>query len=152
MIKKYGLHYKADQPLMLLGVGMDLKIKNIRWNFLSVAGTLYVILNSWKDKGKKLNQHILKDIVTRVIIVVSYLYMETHQMTLTKLGAVVGREQHAKKLSLLFYFLQGLLIKHWPPSLNHCSRLCGLPKSMRNTEENNSPIYHLRICEFNFPP
>ena len=33
--------------------------------FLSVFGVLYVIVNSWKDKGKVLKEHILKDIIPR---------------------------------------------------------------------------------------
>ena len=31
--------------------------------FISLTGTLYVIVNSQKDKGKALKEHILKDIV-----------------------------------------------------------------------------------------
>ena len=31
--------------------------------FISLTGTLYVIVNSRKDKGKALKEHILKDIV-----------------------------------------------------------------------------------------
>ena len=33
--------------------------------FISLTGTLYVIVNSRKDKGKALKEHILKDIVPR---------------------------------------------------------------------------------------
>ena len=33
--------------------------------FLSVFGVMYVIVNSWKDKGKVLRKHILKDIIPR---------------------------------------------------------------------------------------
>ena len=33
--------------------------------FLSVFGVMYVIVNSRKDKGKALKEHILKDIVPR---------------------------------------------------------------------------------------
>ena len=31
--------------------------------FISIKGALYVILNPWKDKGKVLKEHILKDLV-----------------------------------------------------------------------------------------
>ena len=31
--------------------------------FISLTGTLYVIVNSRKDKGKALKEHVLKDIV-----------------------------------------------------------------------------------------
>ena len=34
-------------------------------NFLSLTGTLYVIVNSRKDKRKALKEHILKDLVPR---------------------------------------------------------------------------------------
>ena len=33
--------------------------------FISLTGTLYVVVNSQKDKGKALKKHILKDIVPR---------------------------------------------------------------------------------------
>ena len=33
--------------------------------FLSVLGVMYVIVNSWKDKGKALKEHILTEIVPR---------------------------------------------------------------------------------------
>ena len=33
--------------------------------FISLTGTLYVIVNSRKDKGKAFKEHILKDIVSR---------------------------------------------------------------------------------------
>ena len=33
--------------------------------FISLTGALYVIVNSWKDYGKALKKHILKDIVPR---------------------------------------------------------------------------------------
>ena len=32
--------------------------------FISLTGALYVTVNSWKDKGKALKKHILKDIVS----------------------------------------------------------------------------------------
>ena len=34
-------------------------------NFLSLTVTFFVIVNSQKDKGKILQEHILKDLVTR---------------------------------------------------------------------------------------
>ena len=33
--------------------------------FISLTGALYIIVNSQKDKGKALKEHILKDIVPR---------------------------------------------------------------------------------------
>ena len=33
--------------------------------FISLNGVLYVVVNSWKDKGKALKKHIMKDIVPR---------------------------------------------------------------------------------------
>ena len=33
--------------------------------FISLIGALYVTVNSWKDKGKALKKHILKEIVPR---------------------------------------------------------------------------------------
>ena len=40
-------------------------LKNKSDNFLSFAGTLYVILNSRKDKEKALKENIVKDILPR---------------------------------------------------------------------------------------
>ena len=40
-------------------------LKNKTDNFLSLAGTLYVILNSRKDEDKALKENILKDILPR---------------------------------------------------------------------------------------
>ena len=36
--------------------------------------------------------------------------------------------------------------------MSQCSRLCGLPISMCNTDKKHFPICRLRMCEFNFPP
>ena len=40
-------------------------LKNKSDNFLSFAGTLYIILNSRKDKEKALKENIVKDILPR---------------------------------------------------------------------------------------
>ena len=39
--------------------------QNKTGNFLSLTGTLYVLVNSRKDKGKGLKEHFLKDLVRR---------------------------------------------------------------------------------------
>lgn len=37
-------------------------------NFLSVAGTLYIIMSSQKDKGKVRKVHILKDLTMHLLL------------------------------------------------------------------------------------
>ena len=36
--------------------------------------------------------------------------------------------------------------------MSRCSSLCGLPISMCNREKTHCPLYHLRFCEYNWPP
>ena len=36
--------------------------------------------------------------------------------------------------------------------MSQCLRLWGLPESVCNAEKKHCPIFHMRMCEFNFPP
>ena len=56
MVSKHMLHYKLDQPIILI-------IQNKTDNFLPIYSSLYVFVNSRKDKGKVLNKHVLKSVV-----------------------------------------------------------------------------------------
>ena len=51
--------------------------------FLSVYGVMYTIAYSWKDKGKALKEHILKDIVPRGFDARIKEIQEEHQQAIT---------------------------------------------------------------------
>ena len=51
--------------------------------FLSVYGVMYTIAYSWKDKGKVLKEHILKDIVPRGFDARIKEIQEEHQQAIT---------------------------------------------------------------------
>ena len=58
--------------------------------FISLTGTIYVNVNSRKDKGKALKKHILKDIVPRGFDVRIEEIQEKHRQ------AITGRENQIK--------------------------------------------------------
>ena len=58
--------------------------------FLSVFGIMYVIVNSKKDKGKALKQHILKDIVPRGFNAKIEEIQEKHRQTIEEKDAAIA--------------------------------------------------------------
>ena len=60
--------------------------------FLSVYGVMYAIVYSWKDKGKALKEHILKDIVPRGFDARIKEIQEEHQQ------AITGRDNQIEAL------------------------------------------------------
>ena len=63
MISKHVLHYKLDQPIILIGYSELKDEKNKTEHFLLIYGIIYVFKNSQKDKGKALKERVLKYIV-----------------------------------------------------------------------------------------
>ena len=62
--------------------------------FISLTGVLYVIVNSWKDKGKALKEHILKDLVSRGFDARTEDIQEDHQQTFEELNNQIQAIQY----------------------------------------------------------
>ena len=62
---KFSLDKSSYQPSVVHQVGLGRKFNKTRRINSSTFGIFYVIVNSKKDKGKALKEHILKDIVPR---------------------------------------------------------------------------------------
>ena len=58
--------------------------------FISLTGTLYVVVNSQKDKGKALKKHILKDIVPRGFDVKIEEIQEKHRQAIEEKDATTA--------------------------------------------------------------
>ena len=64
--------------------------KNKTNKFLSFFGVIYVIVNSKKDKGKVLKEHILKDIVPRGFDIRIEEIQEKHQQAIIEKDAAIA--------------------------------------------------------------
>ena len=58
--------------------------------FISLTGDLYVVVNSWKDKGKALKKHILKDIVPHGFDARIEEIQEKHQRAIEEKDATIA--------------------------------------------------------------
>ena len=92
--------------------------------FISLTGTLYVIVNSRKDKGKALKKHILKDIVPRGFNARIKGIQEEHQQSITgcdnQIQALEFRNKAHQQEILRLNEETDDLIKNWRVARRGC--------------------------------
>ena len=88
---KFSLGKSSYQPTgMVHQVGLGLRTNQTRHKFISFFGVMYVIVNSKKDKGKALKDHILKDIVPRGRVVKIEEIQKKHQQPIEEKDAAIA--------------------------------------------------------------
>ena len=87
---KFSLDKSSYQPGVIHQVGLGRKINETRLTNSSTFGVIYVIVNSKKDKGKALKEHILKDIVPRGFVAEIEGIQEKHRQAIEEKDATTA--------------------------------------------------------------